>query len=672
MNRKILIIALSVLVAVLIAVVTAFGVIGLLKKETGTENSVFSSGVVDVLAESEIEELPTEPEEKPESQEIGLVITSPKSNNITVTEPQITFKGTSDPKDTVTLNGNTIERDSLGAFSFIQKLNIGNNTFKFEHKGKAYTYNVNYRYVVMNYYYPTSSATYDNGATMPVTVTARKGSGVTATFNGNTVTLNPQVVDNGEEFINYSGSFKLPEGGLYDVKLGTITFTATFNGISESFRSGTITCRKPSNIKDSNPDATPQGGKYIDVGSGRIAEIIAYEAETYDAYSTNDRSKPTNSYLPKGTVDYCSSKYVYSTGSGKDRKEYAVLRYGKQVYTERCDVPTDKVIPVIKEYAGTLPDHNEIGIASFSNGTSHTTLTLDTMWKAPFYFELLKQSFNNEANRDYNYSTATYSYVDITLCYATVVTGELNIPTDNPVFKSAEIIKNKSDYTLRLHLKKKGQFYGWDSSYNSNGQLVFEFLNPKKVTTADNEYGVNLNGAKILIDVGHGGKDPGALGSNSAYTEAVCNLILAKKLKAELQSMGATVYMTRETNVTSSNDDKIKMLKALKPDYCIAIHHNSNNSSSPNGFSAHFSQFFAKKAAELVWSNSVNTALYKQNKFTWHYYYMARSSYCPVVLTENGYMSNSYDYNVILNDKYNDTKAKAIANGIAQYFLSIQ
>ena len=666
MNKRILIIVISVVLAVILAIATALITIKLLGKTKNPDGDLSTySDVVDTFAESEPQEIISEIEEV-----IGLVITSPKSAKTNTTEPKITFTGTSDPTEVVILNGNELERDSNGAFSFETELKIGNNSFNFVHKGITYAYTVNYRYVVMNYYNPTKAESFGNGALMPVTVTARNGSVVTATFNGNTITLSPQAVTSSEAFINFSGAFKLPEGGLSDVNLGKIKFTATYNGISESFSSGNITCRKPDSILDSDPNATPSGGRYIDVGSGKITEIIAYEAETFDAGSTDDMSKPTNSYLPKGTVDYSSSKYVYS--SSGEKKEYAVLRCGKQVYTTKKDVPTKKVTSIVKEYAGTLPDHNEIGISSFENGSRHTVLKLDTMWKAPFYFELKNQRYANEGRGDFTISNPSYGFIDITLCYATVLTGEISIPADNKLFSSAEIIKNASDYTLRLHLKKAGAFYGWDANYNSEGQLVFEFLNPASVTMAENEYGVNLSGVKILIDVGHGGKDPGALGVNTSYTEAMQNLVLANKLKAELESIGATVVLTREADITSSNNDKIKILKALRPDYCIAIHHNSYKSSGSNGFSSHYFHPFAQKAAEFIWTNTASSALYKKADLKWHYYYMARSCYCPVVLTENGYMSNSYDFGNIIDENYNIGKAKAMAKGIAEYFISIQ
>ncbi len=686
MKNKIAFITLAILTTVLLAFVIVFLLVNILENNL-SENENLSSNKISITiasnSESALPEVssnqsssvlastPASNSEPTNDNGIRLVMSSPATNKINTTESVFTFKGTSDPAEPLLLNGADLSRNRNGDFTYVANLKIGDNKFNFIHKGQNYYYTVNYRYVIINYYNPQKAESFENGFTMPVTVTARNGSQVTATFNGSTITLNPQAVTNGETFINYSGSFKLPSGGLKDLGLGKVTFKATHNGISESFSSGNITCKKPSTIKDSNPSVTPTGGKYIDVGSGKIAEIIMYEAETFDAYSTNDWSKPTNSYLPKGTVDYSSTKYVYSTD--KEPKEYAVLRYGKQVYTSRKDAPHKEKKPVIKEYAGTLPDHNEVNILSFSNGTRHTTLTIKPMWKAPFYLEVLPQKYNNVAIRDYSFSSATYSYIDITLCYTTVLTGEIAVPADNPIFRSAEIIKNKADYTLRLHLKKTGFFYGWDANYNDKGELVFEFLNPVKIKAAGNAYGADLSGAQILIDVGHGGKDPGALGADLNHTEAIQNLKLAQLLKAELQSIGATVTLTRESNVTSSLDDKITKLKALKPDYCIAIHHNaSGTNKSKSGFSAHFFHPYAKMPADKIFASTVQSALYKGNEINWHRYFMARSYYCPVVLTENGYMSNAYDYGNIVNQNYNAGKAKALTKGIVDYFLAIQ
>jgi N-acetylmuramoyl-L-alanine amidase len=69
---------------------------------------------------------------------------------------------------------------------------------------------------------------------------------------------------------------------------------------------------------------------------------------------------------------------------------------------------------------------------------------------------------------------------------------------------------------------------------------------------------------------------------------------------------------------------------------------------------------------------SYDTGIYKNKRFKWHYYYTSRVSVCPVVLTENGYYSNNYDYNNIISNTKTDSKAVAITKGIVKYFKSIQ
>lgn len=603
-----------------------------------------------------------------------LSITSPESEKVNTTDKNFTFKGSCNPNFPLTVNGNELQFDENGNFSYEVELKDGNNTFTFENNGVKKVYTINYRYVIINGYSPSTKQSYIGGSTFYVTVLARKGSTVTATFSGNTITLTKVQDDqNTTDFANFTGNFTLPSDKLKDTNMGKVKFTALYNGKSESFSSGDITCKRASIIVDYDPNATPLGGRYINVGSGKITEITTDSAQTFDAYSTNDWSKPTNNYLPKGTVDYSAQGYVYhSRTDGKRADEYAVLRCGYQVYTSTFDVPGNNITQAVKEYAGTLPSTNEISFAQLNQEGKHTVLTFDTQWKAPFYFNLAPQKYNNEAYRDYTFTTATYSYVDITFCYSSAINNEIVIPSDNPIFSSAQVIKNSSDYTLRLYLKRQGKFFGWTCHYNEKDQLVFEFLNPAQTKVADNAYGIDLTGTEILIDVGHGGVDCGAVGFNKINTEAERNLNLAKKLKAQLESLGATVYLTRDDNSTSTNNDKLKKLAKLKPDFCIAVHHDSNTKSSLNGFGAYHFNAFSKNATDYIYQYTVAENIYRNAKVKWHYYYMARSTVCPVVLTENGYMSNRQDFNGIIDEATNDRKAVAITKGIAEYFKSIR
>lgn len=324
---------------------------------------------------------------------------------------------------------------------------------------------------------------------------------------------------------------------------------------------------------------------------------------------------------------------------------------------------------VVSRYRGTLPDHNELSVAEFNQSGRHTVIVLDSMWKAPFLLDIYPQQYSNPSKRDFTVSNATYEYVEISFCYATVFRGTIDIPVSNPVFSRAEIIPSSDKTILRLYLKSRGKFYGWDSYYNDNGQLCFEFLNPINTVSADNVYGVDLTGARVLIDAGHGGVQPGTV--RGGTTEAERNLSLAYKVKSELESIGATVIMMRTGNYEVTSDERRQFLKEQRPDYCISIHHNAANSTAVSGFEVMHFNAFSSDAAKMMY-RTAKSGVYSSTKLKWYYFFLMRITTCPVVLTENGYFTNDGDYNNIINEGQNAEKAKKIVQGIADYFISIQ
>ena len=423
---------------------------------------------------------------------------------------------------------------------------------------------------------------------------------------------------------------------------------------------------------------TPSGGNYINVGSGYIVEVIQANVETFTGTTADDYSHPTNNYLPAGTVDYCKQDFVYGSST-----KYVLMRSGHRVYFEKKVYPFDKepisrLVAEVKQYAGTLPDHNEIGVVSLQTVGRHSVLTLECLWKAPFYFKTNQSGYanpNGGKDRDYAVASNNATYVDITFCYATVFTGNVSIPADHPLFKSAEVIKNESDYTLRLHLRKAGSLYGWHAYYNENDQLCFQFLNPAKASVADNKYGADLTGVTVMIDVGHGGIDGGAVGTDATgkeWDEAELNLILANALKAELESVGATVILNRSGDTIININDRLKDLMNTSPDVCVAIHQNSYNSAKVGGFDSMYFTPWSQLLAKNVYNYTKDSGIYPKTWLKWSVnYFMMRQTVCPTILTENGYMSNANDLAGMFDPITVQNKAIAIAHGVADYFLAI-
>ena len=269
----------------------------------------------------------------------------------------------------------------------------------------------------------------------------------------------------------------------------------------------------------------------------------------------------------------------------------------------------------------------------------------------------------------------TAEYVDITLCYTTKFTGEVTIPANNPLFKSAEVIRKDSDCVLRLYLKKTGGFYGWDCYYNEAGQLCFQFLNPSEVTAADNDLGADLTGIKVVIDVGHGGSDPGTVREGykgQDVYESDRNLALAFAVKEKLEAAGAEVILNRTTDVRITVDERGKMLKQEKPDFCLSIHHNSIGG-YPNWdrFETFYYTPFSQLATGFIKDRTAESGVYSDSIMNWHHFFLARQTVCPVVLAENGYMSCDAALDKTLDPEAISAKALALAKGIADYFLAI-
>ncbi len=592
-----------------------------------------------------------------------LSFTSPTKRDFTTYENSVAIIGASDPNFDLLLNSVAVKRTEYGYFSLQLDLKVGKNTFTFTHKGKTETFVVYYRYTVLKNASPTSSLSLNGGDNLIVKATARTGSTVKATLNGKTVTLQQTETEEYSDFSTFSGSFEMPSAKTKEQKLGRITFIGQHNGVTERLTGGAITVKKKVVVSSSSSTVSPppSGGGYIGVGNTLIAEVTKQQAETFNGEkAADDLSLPTNNYLPKGTLDYCKENTDYDPSSGNS---YRLMRYGKRVYTSN-----------VRTLRGTLPSKNSISTKSLVTDGSHTVLTLKTDWKAPFKVQILPQKYSGGSGKNRTTITSrTFTYVDITFCYADKLNVDANKLAESPIFSKVQILKGTTDYTLRLYLQKVGEFFGWAADYDAAGNLVFRFVNPVKATKADNKYGGRLDNIKIVVDAGHGGSDAGALGANKNYNEEQLNLLLAKKVAAKLESIGATVVLTRTSDTGMTNEARMNKVRNARPNLALSIHRDSATNTTANGFTTFYFNPYTHQAAEKINNQMKKAKIYRTIRtMQGHVFFLSRVADCPVVLTENGFMSNSQDYNnIMLKDSANEKCADALVKGIVDYFLTI-
>ena len=137
---------------------------------------------------------------------------------------------------------------------------------------------------------------------------------------------------------------------------------------------------------------------------------------------------------------------------------------------------------------------------------------------------------------------------------------------------------------------------------------------------------------------------------------------------------GKTSAPAGSSDTTLYSDQRIKLYRSISPDFLVSVHHDSSSSASANGFGSFYTTPFSQYAAKRVFEHTVNTGIYKRSNWTqlaWHHFYMPRMTYCPSVLTENGFVSSTFDKPGIASDDTNNKKAVAITKGIADYFKSL-
>ena len=137
----------------------------------------------------------------------------------------------------------------------------------------------------------------------------------------------------------------------------------------------------------------------------------------------------------------------------------------------------------------------------------------------------------------------------------------------------------------------KNQIMVLEPNGDNDYRLVMDFVaakdTPKVATTStENQTSDTTKKHIIVIDPGHGGKDPGAIGRGGTQEKTVV-LSIGQKLRSALKTAGFTVYMTRNNDTYLKLADRAAIAEKKKADLFISIHANANPSRSVKGFSVY-------------------------------------------------------------------------------------
>lgn len=186
----------------------------------------------------------------------------------------------------------------------------------------------------------------------------------------------------------------------------------------------------------------------------------------------------------------------------------------------------------------------------------------------------------------------------------------------------------------------------------------------------------------VVIDVGHGGNDPGKVGVNQILEKDV-NLEIALKLQKVLEQSDLTVVMTRtsdcglyDENATNKKAQdmhrRIQFMEDQHADLVVSIHQNSFHDSSVCGPQCFYyaSSESGHQVASIL-QNTLNQGLEiespRQEKANDSYYILKKSA-MPTVIVECGFLSNPEDAQKLTDEIYQEKLVFQIYLGIQKYF----
>ena len=193
---------------------------------------------------------------------------------------------------------------------------------------------------------------------------------------------------------------------------------------------------------------------------------------------------------------------------------------------------------------------------------------------------------------------------------------------------------------------------------------------------------LSLVGKIIVVDIGHGGKDPGTM-VNDIY-EKDLNLQISKKLQKELIKNGATVLMVREGDYDLSKpnalwrkksdfDNRINLINNSQADMYISIHINYLTNKNYKGAQIFYddvnknNEKIAKIMQKTLNNELQNNRDYKKINNS---VYMYNKLEVQGVLIECGFLSNAEEKILLTKPYYQQKIAKSIVQGVLNYFNS--
>ncbi|MFN6487288.1 MULTISPECIES: N-acetylmuramoyl-L-alanine amidase [unclassified Nostoc] len=563
--------------------------------------------------------------------EPSLIVVFPETNYQTSSQ-KIFFLGTAPPDGEVSINGKPITRSKAGHFSPSFPLQLGENLFTVRRQDQELKIKV----IRLNTSpeLPQGVAFAKDSLTPAVDIARLPGelicfSGIAPPNANVSVTLANQTVALSAQ----------PQQAQLPSNLAALTGQNQPHAQSSVGNyKGCTTMATAADLGKPQFQLTLNGKTITQPGTGKIqilsrAELPVSEVTVESGVA---RTGPSTDYsrltpLPKGTR---------ATVTGREG-EWLRLDYGAWINSQET-----RILP------GAIPPQTIIRSVGYRQLSGATEIVFPLQVPVPVSVQQSEQAFA------------------LTLYNTTAQTDIIRLD-DDPLISRLDWQQEAPEqvkYTFNL---KKAQQWGYKLRYDGT-TLVLALRHSPKIGNTRRKPLANF---KIVLDPGHGGKETGASGP-TGYLEKDVNLVISKLLRDELVKEGATVVMTREDDREVSLVERQAIISREEPAIAISIHHNSlpddGDAEKTKGFGAFWYQPQAHSLAMFLHNYVVKKIGKPSYGVFWDNLALTRPTAAPSVLLELGFMSNPDEFEQVVNPEEQKKMAKAIAQGITEWFKSVK
>lgn len=181
----------------------------------------------------------------------------------------------------------------------------------------------------------------------------------------------------------------------------------------------------------------------------------------------------------------------------------------------------------------------------------------------------------------------------------------------------------------------------------------------------------------IILDAGHGGRDPGSSSHREGYEEKSLTLSTVFLVQDQLKKLGYETVLTRNHDIYVPLSTRAEIANDLKADLFVSIHYNFSTSHDVEGVEVYYYKdeihpgndriTHSKQLAQNVLKAVVDRTCAKSRGVKQANFAVIRETKMPAILIEAGFLSNHAEREKLNDPQYLRNLSWGIAKGIDQY-----